>query len=286
MNPEAAAIVFGLASAASWGAGDFSGGLATKRNDVYVVIVVSQLFGVALLTALALLWRESVPGAPQLLTGALAGVAGAVGLVALYRGLATGHMGVVAPLTAVVAGGLPVVISLLNSGLPGVQQLAGFAFAFAGIWTISRNGPGAAIAWRTLLLALLAGVGFGLFFVFIDQVSDQAVFWPLVAARLASISILSLIIASRRVGRRAKGATTPAALNLPLLALTGLLEAGGNVFFALATASGRLDIAAVLSSLYPAMTVFLAWLVLKEQLSGRQWLGIAATLAAILLITT
>lgn len=286
MTPEAAAIVFGLASAASWGAGDFSGGLATKRNDVYVVIVISQIFGVVMLAALALLWQEVVPSAQHLLYGALAGVAGALGLVALYRGLATGHMGVVAPLTAVVAGALPVVASLLSSGLPGTQQLLGFAVAFTGIWTISRNGPGAAVAWHTLLLALLAGAGFGLFFIFIDQVSEQAVFWPLVAARLASMAVLSLVIATRRFGRRGAEAAPAPSLNLPLLALTGVLEAGGNIFFALATASGRLDIAAVLASLYPATTVFLAWLVLKERLSGRQWLGIGATLLAIVLITT
>ncbi len=282
MNPETAAIIFGLASAASWGAGDFSGGLATKRNDVFVVIVISQLFGVVLLAALALLWQEAMPPASHLLTGALAGLAGALGLVALYRGLAANNMGLVAPLTAVVAAGLPVAVSLLSSGLPQPQKLLGFAFAFAGIWTISRSGNGGAIALRTLALPLLAGAGFGLFFILIDRVSADAVFWPLVAARLASIIVLSLIIWQRRGRQEAAGA----ALNLPLLALTGILEAGGNVFFAVASASGRLDIAAVLASLYPATTVFLAWLVLKERLSGRQWLGIGATLAAIVLITT
>ena len=282
MKPETAAIVFGLASAASWGAGDFSGGLASKRNDVYVVIVVSQIFGVVLLTALALLWREATPAAEHLLYGALAGLSGALGLVALDRGLATGHMGVVAPLTAVVAAALPVLFGIFRSGLPGNQQLLGFAFAFAGIWTISRNGSGANVAPLALALPLLAGAGFGLFFILIDQVSEHAVYWPLVAARLASMAILTLIIARRRVAV-AQSAQPP--LNLRLLALTGILEAGGNIFFALASASGRLDIAAMLASLYPATTVFLAWVVLNERLSQRQWLGIAVTLAAIILIT-
>lgn len=279
MNPEAAAIFFGLASAASWGAGDFSGGLASKRQSTAVVIVVSQLFGVIILVGLALLWQESVPAARGLLYGALAGIAGAFGLVALYRGLATGQMGVVAPLTAVIAAGLPVLFGILSAGLPAAQQLLGFAFAFAGIWTISRNGPAGAVALRDLLLPLFAGAGFGLFFIFIDQVSEEAVYWPLVAARLASMTMLSLFLLGRR------RATKRRPLNLPLLALTGALEAGGNVFFALASASGRLDIAAVLGSLYPASTVFLAWLILKERLSGRQWAGIAAVLAAIVLIT-
>lgn len=279
MNPEAAAILFGLASAASWGAGDFSGGLASKRSNVAVVIVVSQFFGVIILVGLALLWQESIPAAAHLLSGALAGLAGALGLVALYRGLATGHMGVVAPLTAVVAAGVPVLFGFFSAGLPESQRLVGFGFAFAGIWTISRHGPGGVIALRELMLALLAGAGFGLFFIFIDQVSERAVYWPLVAARLASMTLLSAIL----LGRRRVTAWRP--LNLPLLVLTGALEAGGNVFFALASALGRLDIAAVLGSLYPASTVFLAWLVLKERLSGRQWVGIAAVLVAIILIT-
>jgi len=191
---------------------------------------------------------------------------------------------VVAPLTALVAAMLPVVVGMAMSGLPATQKLLGFAFAFAGIWTISRNGNGARVTTRALMLALLAGASFGLFFILIDQVSEEAVFWPLVAARLASMTVLTLIIARRR--RRAKATASSIALNLPLLALTGVLEASGNTFFALASASGRLDIAAVLASLYPASTVFLAWVVLKERLSGRQWLGIAATLVAIILITT
>lgn len=113
MSPEEAAVLFGLASAISWGAGDFSGGLASKRTNVYVVIVVSQIFGVTMLVAMALLGGEPLPGTAALLVGAVAGLAGAVGLVALYRGLANSHMGVVAPLTAVVAAGLPVVAGIL-----------------------------------------------------------------------------------------------------------------------------------------------------------------------------
>ena len=278
MNPEGAAIVFGLASAVSWGAGDFSGGLASKRQDVTVVIVISQVFGVIMLAALALLWREALPPFQYLFYGALAGIAGALGLAALYRGLATAHMGLVAPLTAVIAAGLPVLVGALSVGLPGKQQLIGFALAFAGIWAISRQGYGVRLAPRALTLPLLAGAGFGLFFILIDRVSESAVFWPLVAARLSSMAFLSLAFLRRRAKIRQP-------LNLPLLALTGVLEAGGNIFFALASASGRLDIAAVLASLYPAATVFLAWLVLRERLSPRQWMGIVATLAAIILIT-
>lgn len=281
MKPEAA-IVFGLASAVSWGAGDFSGGVASRRTNVYVVIVVSQIFGVMILAAMALLQREPLPPANALLFGAAAGLAGAVGLVALYRGLATGRMGVVAPLTAVVAAGVPVVVSALLEGAPGTLQLLGFACALSGVWLISRDGRGKQLTLRALSLPLFAGLGFSLFFILIDRVSERAIFWPLVAARLASISFLSLRIA---LASAAGGLKRPARQHLPLIALTGLLETGGNVFFALASAAGRLDVTSILASLYPAATVFLAWAVLKERLARRQWAGVGAVLAAIVLIT-
>lgn len=277
MNPETAAVVFGLVSAASWGAGNFSGGIASKRQNAIVVVAVSQVFGAVLLAALALISREAVPPVQHLGYGAMAGIAGALGLAALYQGLATASMGIVAPLTAVIAAALPVIFGILSVGLPGNRQLGGFIFAFAGIWIISHQGD-ARLATRALILAFISGIGFGLFYIFIDQVSESAVFWPLVIARLTSVTLMSLILWRR-------GQTIRRPLNVPHLALTGILETGGSIFFALASASGRLDIAAVLSSLYPAATVFLAWVMLKERLSSRQWVGIAATLTAIVLIT-
>ncbi len=279
MNPETAAVVFGLVSAASWGAGNFSGGMASKRQNAMVVVAIAQAFGAVLLVALALLWGEAIPSLSLLGYGALAGVAGSLGLAALYRGLATANMGIVAPMTAVIAAALPVLFAIISAGLPGNRQLGGFVIAFAGIWTISRQGSDARLATRALLLSLIAGIGFGLFYIFIDQVSESAVFWPLVITRLTSSVLLSLILLQRRQAIRRP-------LNLLHLAITGILETGGSIFFALASALGRLDIAAVLSSLYPAATVFLAWLVLKERLSSRQWVGVAATLAAIVLITS
>lgn len=279
MNPETAAVAFGLVSAASWGAGNFSGGMASKRQNAMVVVAIAQAFGAVLLVTLALLWGEAIPSLSHLGYGALAGVVGSLGLAALYRGLATANMGIVAPMTAVIAAALPVLFAIISAGLPGNRQLGGFVIAFAGIWTISRQGRDARLATRALLLSLIAGIGFGLFYIFIDQVSESAVFWPLVITRLTSTALLSLILLRRRQAIRRP-------LNLPHLALTGILETGGSIFFALASASGRLDIAAVLSSLYPAATVFLAWLVLKERLSSRQWVGVAATLSAIVLITS
>jgi drug/metabolite transporter (DMT)-like permease len=277
-GPELLGIGFGLASAASWGAGDFSGGVATRRSNVYGVVIVSQAVGLVLLLALALLLAEPLPAANDLLWGAAGGMAGGIGAVALYRGLAVGRMGVVAPVAAVVSAGVPVAFGLFLEGLPAAPQLLGFALAFVAVWFVSRSGEGAQILLRELALPLAAGVGFGVFFIAIDHVSERAILWPLVGARIASLTMLLAVAALLR--QRA----TPARGHLPLIALVGLFDAGGNAFYALAAQAGRLDVAAVLGSLYPAATVLLARFVLKERIARQQWLGVAAALAAVVLI--
>jgi drug/metabolite transporter (DMT)-like permease len=274
---DSAPVVFGLLSALSWGAGDFSGGLASKRSNVYSVVMGSQFIGMLLLIGLAVVFGEAVPSLASWLWGGLAGAAGAVGLMALYRALAIGRMGVAAPVSAVISGALPVLIAAWVEGLPGALQLIGFGLALVGVWLLSRNKE-ALLRAGDLGLPAVAGLGFGLFFVFIDRVSEPAVFWPLVAARLASLSLLFLVAWFNRQP------ALPGRPHLPLVALAGVLDAGGNAFFVLATRTGRLDVASVLSSLYPASTVALAWLLLKEQLTRSQWFGVAAVLAAIVLI--
>lgn len=283
-NPELLAVAYGLASAAVWGAGDFSGGLATKKGNVYVVVTLSQLVGLACLLALALLLEGALPPARDLLFGALAGLAGVIGVLALYTGLAQGRMGVVAPMTAVLTAAIPVVVGISAEGVPSLWVLAGFALALTAVWLLSGGGKADGIRRDELGLALLAGLGFAFFFVFIDQISIGVVFWPLTAARLASVLLLLLFILGRRWWGGVRPASLPRSL-LPIIALSGILDSGGNYFFALATQSGRLDIAAVLASLYPASTVLLALLVLKETLGPRQWLGVAVALVALILIT-
>jgi len=271
-------VLLGLASAACWGAADFSGGLASKRASVYGVVIVSQVVGVALLIGLALAFSERVPPPDHLLWGAIAGLCGSAGLMALYRALALGRMGIAAPVSAVVTAAVPVMIGALIEGWPGTLQVAGFGMALFGVWFISRTED-AALAVRDLGLPLLAGLGFGFFLVFIDRAGDASVLWPLVAARFASLGVvLTMTAFSRRPW-------LPKRNLWPLIALAGVLDAGGNAFFALAAQMGRLDMAAVLSSLYPASTVWLAWLILKERLTRTQSVGVVAALAAIVLIT-
>ncbi|MBP7691715.1 MAG: EamA family transporter [Anaerolineales bacterium] len=274
-----AAAVFGLLSAASWGAGDFCGGLAARRASAPVVVITSQVVGLLLLTGLALILGEVWPTATDLMWGALAGLAGNLGLLALYRALANGQMGVVAPLSAVLAAALPVLITIVTVGWPSRLMLAGFLLALAGVWLLAQPPGRTQLHWRDLGLPVAAGLGFGLFFVFIGQVGPRAVFWPLVASRAASVTLLATV---SLVGRQR---LIPALAQTPLMALSGVLDAAGNACFALAVQAGRLDVAAVLSSLYPASTVLLARVVLKERFTRPQLLGIAAALAAIGLIS-
>jgi drug/metabolite transporter (DMT)-like permease len=276
--PELAAVTFGLFASLSWGVSDFSGGLATKRAAVMGVVAVAHVVGLALMTALAILTNEVLPPTEDLIWGGLAGLAGLVGIAALYRALAVGRMGLAAPTAAVLSAVLPAFVGILLYGLPAPLQLAGFGFGLASLWlaSYSRN-----MLRETggLSLSVLAGVGFAGFFILIDRIDSNAVFWPLAAARFASASVMLVAMSIARRNWLPHGNQL-----WSFVVLAGLLDAGGNVFFALATQAGRLDIAAVVSSLYPAVTVLLARIVLKEHVSRVQSLGVVTALIAISLI--
>lgn len=274
---ELASVLFGLASAATWGVGDFSGGLASRRVPVLTVTLLSQAAGLVLLVGLALLWGERWPSGSDVGWGALAGIFGFIGLMGLYRAMAIGQMGIAAPITAVMSAGLPMLVGAVTQGWPDVTRQLGFALALVGIWFISRpqevGGRPAGLG-----LALLAGCGFGSFLICIAQVQENAVFWPLASARLTAITImLAISLASRKLA-------LPPKATLPLILLTGVMDAGGNAFFVLAEQAGRLDVAATLASLYPATTVILALALLKERLVLWQGIGVLLALVAVPLI--
>ncbi len=279
MSLASLALFFGLASALTWGAGDFSGGLATKKGNVYSVVLISQMIGGLFLLLLAVLFGEMLPPVGDLLFGALAGLAGILGLLGLYSGLARGRMGIVAPLTAVLSAAIPIILSLFTEGAPPTLQIVGFFLALLAVWLLSGAGGHGGIQPIELGYALLAGTGFALFFIFIDQANETAVFWPLVAARISSVTFMALFIGLRGVWER------PSRTQLPLIVLAGLLDAFGNAFFTLSARYGRLDLAAVLASLYPVSTVLLAQLILHERLGRVQWVGILLALTAVILIT-
>jgi drug/metabolite transporter (DMT)-like permease len=272
-------IVLALTSAFVWGSGDFSGGLAARRDNQYKVLALAALSGTAVLLLAAALRGESLPSPTSALWAMLAGASGGLGLAALYRGLSLGHAASVAPTAAVIGAVLPVAFSGFVEGLPGVTRLAGFALACLGIWLVSQTTPqDMAVSRTSFVLACLAGAGFGGFFIFIAQVERGLVFTPLIVTRCITLSVALLLLRMRRLPW---GPVTPN----PVALVAGVLDAGGNVFYLLAKQFTRLDVAAVLSSLYPASTVLLSCILLKETVTRTQWLGVAVCLAAIVFIT-
>lgn len=274
-----APIGFSLGSAACWGIADFSGGLASKNANVYKVVLVAHTTGFALMLALAWLKGEAFPSAHQMMWGIAAGTAGTIGLVALYRGLAVGKMGIIAPITAVLTAILPMAYGMFSQGLPHAIQLGGFAVAAVGIVMISRPERTEGMP-KGIGLAILASLGFSFFLIFIKFAGETAVYWPLAAARFPAVVLMSVMAL---LSRGPSGFSTRV-VRLALVA--GVLDTLGNVTFILATQTGRLDVAAVLSALYPAMTVALAFVVLKERVTRMQGVGIVAVLAAVLMIAS
>lgn len=278
LGTELLAVFYGLGSAFTWGAGDFSGGFASKRGNVLSVIVISQLVGLGFLLLLSLIIPENTPSFHSLAWGAAGGVFGATGLVALYTALASGRMSIVAPLSAVMTALVPIGFSFFLEGLPRSIQLVGMVIALASVWILSARKNGSALVKKELVLSLAAGVGFGLFFVCIDQASETAIIRPLIAARVASVSLFGCIVLKRG------SISNVQKIQIPYIVLAGVLDASGNALFAMAASLGRLDISSVLASLYPASTVLLAGLFLKERLQFQQWIGVVTAVLALILI--
>jgi drug/metabolite transporter (DMT)-like permease len=278
MNHLVATVLFGLAASLCWGSGDFTGGLASRKANTSSVVLAAYAVGFVLMVALALVWREPFPAPVDLLWGGLAGVAGVLGLLAFYTALASGKMGIAAPISAVLTAALPVLFSVFTAGLPTLLQLVGFVLALLAIGLISRpeRAEGAPTG---IWLAVLAGCGFGCFFILISRVQPTSTFWPLAMARLTSVCFLFVVMRLRRQ------TLPPGRKVAPLVVLAGMLDATGNAFFVLAAHSGRLDVAAILSSLYPAATVLLAALVLRERVTRVQGMGVLLALLAIPLIS-
>ena len=274
-------ILFGLSSALSWGAADFTGGLVTRKTGALWAVLLGETVGLLLLVPAAVAAGEPVPGITSWVQAALAGALGTLGLLLLYHALATGTMSIAGPVSALMTAVIPVVFGSFSEGFPGPLTFLGFGFALTAVWLVSQSKDGVKNflpQLSNLRLPLLAGVGFGCYFVLIHSAAINSTWWPMVASRAAGWTVIATFILSRRASLSGTRRIWP------LIVINGLLDVGGNGFYILSGHSGRLDISAVISSLYPGATVLLAWLVLKERLSRTQWLGIAAALAGIALL--
>ena len=273
------AALLALGGALSWGAGDFLAGLATKRVAVFTVLALSQAVGLVGVVLWVVLARDPFPGGVELLPAALGGVAGAIGLAALYRGLAVGAMGIVAPISAA-SPVVPLTVDAAQGVIPAAAQWIGVALVLAGIVTLSREpgseGPRIAAG---VGLAVIAALGFGLFFVGLDAGADESAPWAVVAARSASV-----VLAVAAAVFVTHGSLRPPRALLPSLAAIGLFDTGANVLVAYATTKGAIGIVAVLSALYPVVTVLLARFVLGERLSSSRRLGGIVAIAGATLV--
>ncbi|MEJ7765041.1 MAG: EamA family transporter [Acidimicrobiales bacterium] len=277
------AIGLGLLVATVYGSADFFGGLASRRRSATVVVLWTQVTG---LVALALV-APLLGGAPEgrdLWLGVLSGLVGVCGVLLLYRGLAGGRMSVVAPITAVGAAFVPFVVGAGGGeGLPA-SRLAGAALALAGVALVSRppahRAGDAPRTGRGRDLALGAGAGgaFGIVFVLLSRLGDDAGLWPVLVQRLGSVPVVLVMTAvvglPRRVGR----------LDLRLIVPAGLCDAAANALFVAASRAGALSVVGVVSSLYPAPTVLLAALILKERVTEPQGVGLVLAGAGVVLL--
>ncbi|MEV0230508.1 DMT family transporter [Nonomuraea sp. NPDC050786] len=271
-------VILATACAVVYGTADFFGGLATRRSQVLSVVVLSQLAGLGLILVLLPL-LPGAPSAPALAWGLAAGLSGAAGLVLFYRALATGVMSVVAPTTAVTSAALPVVFGLATGERPAFWALVGVVLALGAVLLVSQDRSAERRgSLASVLTALAAGAGFGGFFILLAMAPDEAGLWPLVGARLSSVTAVALLaLATRR-------ALKPGPGSLHITVAAGVLDMAANVLYLLAQQDGLLSLVAVLVSLYPASTLLLARQVLGERLQAIQVAGVTCALGAVALI--
>jgi len=273
------AAAFALLASLTWGVGDFLGGLKSRSLSALAVMAVSQPFGLAVL-AVATAVRGTAPPGPEIAWAALAALLGTLGLVAFYRGMATGAMSVVAPIAAVAAG-IPVIWGLSRGDTVSFVQELGFLAALGGglLTSLDRGGERPRLAAGTGW-ALLAVLGFGGYYIPLHAAAQHDWLWPSLVFRMTSVTLVwSALLVTR-------GSVRGARIHLPALVAVGLLDTGGNALFAAASSShGLLSVVSVLASLYPAVTVVLARLALGERVARSQDAGVLLTLVGVAMIS-
>jgi uncharacterized membrane protein len=282
------AAVLAFLSAVAYGSGDFLGGLAARRIPVVAVALRSNAIGLAGVLVATLFVTADRVTTHDLAAGGLGGIAGCIGILLLYQGLASGMMSVVAPVSAVLAALVPVAWGLAGGERPSLVVIVGIPVAVTAIVLLAREPRGQRLAGRRLaapiLFALGAGLGFGFFFIGLDAAGDDAGLWPVVAGRVASVSLLAIVTLARGAAAHIPPSMRTARTR-GLVISCGLLDSGANALFLLATQRGLLTIVAVLGSLYPATTVVLARWVLEERLSRPQLVGCGLAVAAVALVS-
>lgn len=299
----ATATVLGLSAAIIWGAADFSGGIGARYLRVYWLLAISHASSLIALVLLANLLHQPLPGARILTYGLISGLAGGTALLVFYYALSLGGMGTTAAVTGLLTAALPVVFSLTTIGAPSRRQIVGFVLAAGAIWLISSpsssNEQVVEGQRKKLALAVISGIGFGIFLIALREANSGGLLWPLAASRVGSLSLAilgGLILSRGRFVVEPQPQTVPHSrspfsvqkrllIGIGLALVASAFDTSGNFLFVAATRIGRLDVAAVLSSLYPASTILLAVWLLHERTNRRQALGMTAALVAVALIS-
>lgn len=274
-------IVLALCAASVYGFADYCGGRASRSVSAITVTFVGQSFGFVVLLAFVLLSGVPTPPASDWFWAGLGGIAGSTGLLAFYRAMGSGHMTVVAPISAVTATAVPVVVGLLSGERPGSLALLGIPLALIAIALVSdvlgpdhRRAP-----LKVVGMAFGAGAVFGSLFVILRYTSDDSGLWPVVAMRVTSVPYMFvvMILLKRRVSE--------ARANLKVVAASGILDSTANALYLLAVREGLMSIVATINSFYPASTLLLATKLDKERIHRPQAVGLVCAAAALVLIT-
>ena len=276
--PTLVVVLFGLLASVGWGVGDFGGGLLSRRAPVLGVLFTSQLASLSVGIPLLLAVPEPAMTSEDLLRAVICGALGASGLALLYRGLSVGRMTVVAPVASMITAALPVVVGFATEGVPSMLAIVGIAAAAVGVVLVSFSPAPTDARPSGLRYGIVTGFVFGLFPIVANGISDDLLVGPVVIVRMASIATVAILILAVRQPWRVERRLWPAMLGI------GLVDMLATASYLAALAVGPLAIAAILTSLYPVVTVILAALVLRERITPVHAAGILAAALAVVLI--
>ncbi len=268
---------YSLTAVGVWGASDFLGGVGARRANAFLFTAIVHISGLVLVGVLALMIHAPFPGNAGLVWALIAGAVGGIALALFYRSLASGNMGLVAPVAAVLGAAIPSIVTAFAEGFPGYRHGSGFILAGIGVWLISRTEAGAGRP-EGLGMAVLAGIGFAGFYLCIHQAGNGSALWIATCSRFGALLVTGSIVL---FGRHLRAVAAPV---LGIAMVAGILDITGSTVFIRAAQIGRLDSAVVLSSLYPAVTVLLAHIFLHEHFSRARTIGMFAALAAVPMI--
>jgi len=280
MASSGATAGLSLLSAATWGGSDFAGGWGARRASSLLITASGQVVSLAALLCICLALRLPVPGMKYLTYAAIGGFEGAFALAIFYRALAMGAMGLTAAVTGLLTALIPVLFDFFHTGLPGTLTTAGLALGLAAIWMISQSqsASGSGTPGRALLLGACAGTGFGAQLILFKIGAEGGVLWALTTGRIAGAAAILITVAVARPEGGWRGFWLPGIISV-------CLDAVGNLFYMMASQTGRLDVAAVICSMYPAGTILLAGIILRERPTRRQLAGMGLALAAVALLS-